>query len=110
MLRIELDDLSRPQVLALVHEHLQNMHELSPPDKVFAFDVRKLKAADVTFWTAWRGDVLLGCAAAQRALPDSRRDQVDAHSGGAAEDRGWPSAPEPHNRGRSSSRVSCPVP
>jgi putative acetyltransferase len=63
MLRIELDDLSRPQVLALLEEHLQNMYELSPPDKVFAFDVGKLKAPDITFWTAWSGELLLGCAA-----------------------------------------------
>ena len=63
MLRIELDDLSRPQVLALLQEHLRNMYELSPPDKVFAFDASKLRAPDVTFWTAWRGELLLGCAA-----------------------------------------------
>ena len=62
-MRIELDDLSRPQVLALIEEHLQNMHELSPPDKVFAFDASKLKAPGVSFWTAWNGELLLGCAA-----------------------------------------------
>jgi putative acetyltransferase len=39
------------------------MYELSPPDKVFAFDADKLRAPDVTFWTAWKGDVLMGCAA-----------------------------------------------
>jgi putative acetyltransferase len=63
MLRIEQDDLSRPQVLALLEEHLRNMYELSPPDKVFAFDASKLRAPNVTFWTAWSGDVLMGCAA-----------------------------------------------
>ena len=63
MLCIEIDDLSRPQVLALLEEHLRDMYELSPPDKVFAFDASKLKSAGVTFWTAWDGDVLLGCAA-----------------------------------------------
>jgi putative acetyltransferase len=63
MLRIELDDLSRPPVLALLEEHLRNMYELSPPDKVFAFDASKLKAPDVSFWTAWNDEVLLGCAA-----------------------------------------------
>ena len=63
MLRIEVDDLSRPQVLALLQEHLRNMHELSPPDKVFAFDATTLRGPDVTFWTAWRGELLLGCAA-----------------------------------------------
>lgn len=62
-MRIEVDDLSRPQVLALLEEHLRNMYELSPPDKVFAFDANKLKAQDVTFWTIWEGEELLGCAA-----------------------------------------------
>jgi len=61
--RIEVDDLSRPQVLALLEEHLRNMYEITPPEFVFAFDANKLKAADVTFWTAWDGDSLLGCAA-----------------------------------------------
>jgi putative acetyltransferase len=63
MVRIELDDLSRAEVLALLEEHLHNMYELSPPDKVFAFDASKLKAPSVTFWTAWKADSLLGCAA-----------------------------------------------
>ena len=62
-MRIEIDDLSRPQVLALLEEHLRNMYEITPPEFVFAFDANKLKAADVTFWTAWDGDSLLGCAA-----------------------------------------------
>jgi len=69
MLRIELDDLSRPQVLALLEEHLRNMYELSPPDKVFAFDAGKLKAPDITFWTAWSGELLLGCAALKELSP-----------------------------------------
>ena len=63
MVRIERDDLGRPQVLALLEEHLRNMHELSPPDKVFAFDASRLKASGVTVWTAWDGEWLLGCAA-----------------------------------------------
>jgi putative acetyltransferase len=69
MLHIELDDLSRPQVLALLEEHLRNMYELSPPDKVFAFDASKLKAPDITFWTAWKGELLLGCAALKELSP-----------------------------------------
>ena len=63
MLRIELDDLSRPPVIALLEEHLRNMYELSPPDQVFAFDASKLKAPGVSFWTAWNDELLLGCAA-----------------------------------------------
>jgi len=67
--RIEIDDLSRPAVIALIEEHLRNMHELSPPEEVFAFDVGKLKSPDVTFWTAWNGDALLGCAALKEISP-----------------------------------------
>lgn len=63
MLRIEVDDLSRPEVLALLEEHLRNMYELSPPGQVFAFDASKLRAPGVTFWTAWNDQSLMGCAA-----------------------------------------------
>ena len=68
-MQIELDDLSRPQVLALLEEHLRNMYELSPPEKVFAFDVNKLKAPEITFWTIWQDENLLGCAALKELSP-----------------------------------------
>jgi putative acetyltransferase len=68
-MRIEIDDVSRPQVLALLEEHLRNMHEITPPKQVFAFDANKLRGPGVTFWTAWKDDVLLGCAALQELSP-----------------------------------------
>jgi putative acetyltransferase len=69
MLRIEPDDLSRPSVISLLTEHLRNMHELSPPDQVFALDAGKLRASDVSFWTAWNDELLLGCAALKELSP-----------------------------------------
>ena len=60
---IELDDVTRPEVLALLEEHLRNMYEITPPEHVFAFDASKLRAPGVTFWTAWEDEALLGCAA-----------------------------------------------
>jgi putative acetyltransferase len=62
-MHIEIDDLSRPQVRALLEEHLANMYELSPPEQVFALDLNKLKADDITFWTVWEEQLLLGCGA-----------------------------------------------
>lgn len=62
-MHIEVDDLSRPQVHALLQEHLSNMHELSPPEQVFALDLNKLRAPGITFWTVWEGELLLGCGA-----------------------------------------------
>ena len=62
-MHIEIDDLSRPQVHALLQEHLDNMHELSPPEQVFALDLSKLKVPEITVWTIWKGQQLLGCGA-----------------------------------------------
>lgn len=70
-MRIEIDDITRPQVLALLEEHLRNMHELSPPEHVFAFDASKLRAPGVTMWTAWDGDTLLGCGALKELSPEA---------------------------------------
>ena len=68
-MRIEIDDVSRPQVLSLLEEHLRNMYEITPPEHVFAFDAAKLRQPGVVFWTAWDGDVLLGCAALKELSP-----------------------------------------
>ncbi|MBE3682734.1 GNAT family N-acetyltransferase [Vibrio parahaemolyticus] len=62
-MRIEIDDLERPQVLALLEEHLQDMYATSPPESVHALDVSKLKLPSITFWTGWDGEQLLGCVA-----------------------------------------------
>lgn len=59
-MRIGVDDVSRPAVIALVEYHLRSMHEISPPDSVFALDLSGLKHPSVTFWTVWDGDELLG--------------------------------------------------
>lgn len=68
-MRIEIDDVSDPQVIALLEEHLRNMHQLSPPDQVFAFDVGRLRAPGIGFWTAWEDATLLGCAALKELSP-----------------------------------------
>src|ERR1700712_733363 len=62
-MQIEIDDLSRPVIHALLNEHLQSMHQLSPPESVHALDLAKLRQPDITFWSAWDGSVLLGCGA-----------------------------------------------
>jgi putative acetyltransferase len=68
-MRIEIDDVSRPEVIALLEEHLRNMYELSPPDQVFAFDASRLRAPGIGFWTAWQDGTLLGCAALKELSP-----------------------------------------
>nr|WP_315245945.1 GNAT family N-acetyltransferase [uncultured Albidiferax sp.] len=62
-MQIESDDLSRPEIRALLQEHLDSMYTLSPPESVHALDIPKLRASDISFWTAWDGPLLLGCGA-----------------------------------------------
>lgn len=59
-MRIELDDVTRPAVVALIEYHLRSMHAISPPENVFALDLSGLKHPDVSFWTVWDGEDLLG--------------------------------------------------
>ena len=63
-MQIRRDDLTGPEIRALLEEHLRNMHELSPPESVHALDLDKLRRPDISFWTAWSDEgELLGCGA-----------------------------------------------
>lgn len=68
-LRIELDDLGRPEVQRLVSDHLADMHATSPPESVHALDEAGLSSADVSFWTVWAAGRLLGCGALKELSP-----------------------------------------
>ena len=64
-MRITRDNLTHPAVLDLIREHLEGMHANTPPESVHALDISELQAPDVSFWTAWDGEELLGCGALQ---------------------------------------------
>lgn len=69
LMHIELDDLTRPEVHALLREHLADMHVFSPPGSVHALDISKLRAPDISFWTVWQDSELLGCGALRELSP-----------------------------------------
>ena len=56
-------DFENTQLLALLRLHLAGMHANSPPESVNAFDLSSLKAPDISVYTAWLDDKLLGMAA-----------------------------------------------
>jgi putative acetyltransferase len=66
---IRLDDLAGPEIRSLLEEHLDDMHELSPPESVHALDLGALRAPEITFWTAWSDGELLGCGALKELDP-----------------------------------------
>jgi putative acetyltransferase len=64
--RIVVDDLTGPEILGLLEEHLAEMRATTPPESKHALDLARLRAPDVTFWTVWDGATLVGCGAITR--------------------------------------------
>ncbi|MEN9518046.1 MAG: hypothetical protein RLZZ381_634 [Cyanobacteriota bacterium] len=67
-LQIRQDDLTGSKVVALLEEHLEDIKKITPPESIHALDLLDLKALrsqspDITFYTAWEDDELLGCGA-----------------------------------------------
>ncbi|MGG6296891.1 GNAT family N-acetyltransferase [Leptolyngbya sp. AN02str] len=62
-MQIRQDDLTGTEIIRFLQEHLENMHEITPPGSVHALDLQALRSPDITFWSAWNGDELLGCCA-----------------------------------------------
>lgn len=60
---IRLDDLSGRDIAAFLEEHLEDMRAASPPESKHALDLDGLRKPEITFWTAWDGDVIVGCGA-----------------------------------------------
>lgn len=78
--RIVPDDLTAPEVLALLQFHLDEARTWSPTAKVHALPAERLRAADVWFYSAWDGDAL----AAVGALRDLGRGRGELKSMRAA--------------------------
>ncbi len=66
---IRVDDLTSPAVHALLEEHLAEMRRVTPPESVHALDLEALRRPEVTFWSAWEGEELMGCAALKELDP-----------------------------------------
>lgn len=63
MLRIVQDDLSGPEIAALLSEHVQSMRDISPVDSVHTLSLEALRSPQITLWTAWLGTDLIACGA-----------------------------------------------
>lgn len=70
-MEIREDDLTGSQIAELLREHLANMQEITPPESIHALDLERLRSPEITFWTMWEGDELLGCGALRQLEPTS---------------------------------------
>jgi putative acetyltransferase len=70
VVRIAPGDLADPRVVDLLHYHLINSREHSAPGSSHALDLKGLQPADVTFWTAWDGETLVGMGGLKQLSQD----------------------------------------
>ena len=62
-MQIRQDDLRGEAIIALLQAHRASMFAHSPAESVHALDLDGLRKPEITFWSAWDGDALLGCGA-----------------------------------------------
>jgi len=60
---IRIDDLSGPEIAALLDEQLECAAKVSPRESRHALDLDGLRKPEITFWSVWRGKELAGCGA-----------------------------------------------
>ncbi|HQY63986.1 MAG TPA: GNAT family N-acetyltransferase [Polyangiaceae bacterium] len=68
-MKIAPADLESPALRALLAEHLEEMHRVTPAGRVHALPLEALRGADVTIWCAFVGDSLAGCGALKALDP-----------------------------------------
>jgi len=76
---IRSDDLEGEEIYALLQRHLDEMAQYSPPESRHALNLDGLRAPEISFWTLWEGDKLLGCGALKE-LDDSHGEIKSMHT------------------------------
>jgi putative acetyltransferase len=69
-MHIKEDDLTGPEIRALLETHFAGMLANSPEGSCHFLDFEGLNAPDVTFWSIWNGAALAGCGALKELSPD----------------------------------------
>jgi len=62
-MEIKADDLSGDAIAALLTEHLQHMQAITPPESIHALGLEALRKPEVTLWSVWEDEELIGCGA-----------------------------------------------
>ncbi len=68
-MQFRVDDVTDPRVVDFLAQHIQDMLSVSPPESKHALDIDGLRQSDITFWTAWQDDLLVGCGALKELDP-----------------------------------------
>ena len=70
MMRIIQGDLGDLRVVGLLQIHLTNARGATAPGSAHALDISGLQSPDISFWTIWDDEMLLGMGALKRLSAD----------------------------------------
>ena len=70
MMRIVEGDFSDPRVIALLEIHLTTARAQTPPGSAHALDLNGLQSPEISFWTIWNDETLLGIGALKQLWRD----------------------------------------
>lgn len=70
MIRIIQGDFSDPRVVDLLHIHVTGARAETAPGSAHALDLSGLRSTDISFWTIWDDETLLGIGALKRLSGD----------------------------------------
>jgi putative acetyltransferase len=87
MVEIRSGGLDDPRVVDLLNYHATSSRAQTPPGSSHALDLSGLKSPDVSFWSAWEGETLLGVGALKR-LSSDHGEVKSMHTAQAARRRG----------------------
>ncbi len=79
MIKIVAGGLDDPRVVAMLKFHFDTNISVTPAGSAHVFDVSRLKAPDISFWTAWDGDTLMGTGALKR-MDDKNGEVKSMHT------------------------------
>ena len=54
---------------ALLSAHIEDMRRCWPPESVHTLDLDRLRTPDLSFWSVWEGEEVLGCGALREIDP-----------------------------------------
>jgi putative acetyltransferase len=90
-MRIIEGGLDDPRVVALLHTHVVRARAETAAGSSHALDLAGLRAPEVTFWSAWEGEEVVGVGALKR-LGAEHGEIKSMHTAEAARGRGVASA------------------
>lgn len=68
-MKIRIDDLQGPEIVALLQTHVSFCRSASPPESAHVLDLDGLRVPQITFWSVWDGPELVGCGALKELDP-----------------------------------------